>query len=396
MYKYINESKRIFTIDYFLVAILVLCGVASVIGIYFSSPLNNFGDVSGDIKRQIMWFGVSAAFLVFLIRFGIDRIFTITYAVYWILLVLLFFQVLARFGIINTRLIPAINGAHAWYVIPSLGSFQPSEFMKVALIFISANIVNQHNQNKESFSFSEDVRLAFNILKFAVPALFLIILQPDTGIPIVIMVSLTVMFLMSGVRREWFLIMAIAVALVFGVILFLYYNNQAFLIKLFGGGYRLNRFYGWLDFEKYANNQGHHLYNALGSIGTAGWSGHNLGSVILQYPESSTDFVFAVIAQNFGFMGASLVILLICLLDVRLALIAYRSDLPREKALLSGALGMLIFQHFQNIGMVLGLLPITGITLPFISYGGSSTVSYMIPMSVAFYMYSEIQNAHKH
>ena len=100
--------------------------------------------------------------------------------------------------------------------------------------------------------------------------------------------------------------------LFFGII-FLYYNNPILLNKIFGGNaqsYRLNRFYGWLDYEKYSNDHGHHLYNAISSLGTAGWTGHDLKTVILQYPESQTDFIFAVLAQNFGFIGASFVIIL--------------------------------------------------------------------------------------
>ena len=83
-------------------------------------------------------------------------------------------------------------------------------------------------------------------------------------------------------------------------------------------------------------------------------------------------------------------------MDIHLALIALRSNLSKERALLTGAVAMLVFQHTQNIGMVLGVLPITGITLPFFSYGGSSILSYMLPLSVAMYMYSETKNLHKH
>lgn len=395
----INESKRKFYIDYFLIGILLCSGIIGIVGIYLSAPLSNVINVRSDIIRQIMWFIISAVFVVLLLKFGTDRLFTLAYLFYWILMGLLFIQVLARYNIINTGLIPKINGTYAWYVIPGIGSFQPSEFMKMMLIFISANIIFEHNEQKEDNSFMTDLSLALKMAKYALPPLVLIILQPDSGIPIIIIVSLAVMFFLSGVRSEWFIyIVGTACFLFFGII-YLYYNNEDLLLRMFGGNdqsYRLNRFYGWLDYEKYSLDYGHHLYNAIASLGTAGWKGHIINTVVLPFPEAKTDFIFAVLAQNFGFLGAGSVVLLAFSLDLRLAWIALKSDLKREKILLTGAIGMLMFQHTQNIGMILGVLPITGITLPFISYGGSSILSYMLPLSVALYMYSDIKNSHRH
>ncbi len=399
MRTYINESKRKFYIDYLLVIIILASVCVGLVGIYLAAPFANLGSSKSDIIRQITWLVISFIFIFTLIKFGIDRIFSISYAVYGILMVLLVIQVLARYRIINTSLIPPINGAYAWFVIPGIGSFQTSEFMKIMLIFISANIIDNHNKNKEDRSFSSDFSLIIKLAKFVLPPLILIILQPDSGIPIIILISIAAMFFLSGVRSEWFIIIFSFVFVLFFGIIFLYYNNPALLNKLFGGSaqsYRLNRFYGWLDYEKYSGSYGHHLFNAISSLGTAGLTGHPLGTVILQYPEAQTDFIFAVLAQNFGFIGASTVVVLAFSLDMRLTWIAFNSDLTREKYLLAGAIAMLFFQHTENIGMVLGILPITGITLPFFSYGGSSILSYMLPLSVAFYMYNEIQHARKH
>ena len=399
MTRRINESKRTFHVDFLLIIIILLTAAVGIVGIYLSAPLNNLDESTSSIIRQITWFIISGLFVILLLKLGTDRIFTLAYPVYYILFILLIVQALARYHIINTSLIPPINGAYAWIIIPGFGSFQTSEFMKIVLIFITANIITKHNSEKEGMHFREDIALFLKIAMYALPPVILIILQPDTGIPIIIIVALAAMFFLSGVRREWFVIIGSLAAVLFFGIIFLYYDNPALLNRLFGGSaqnYRLNRFYGWLDFEKYANDHGHHLYNAISSIGTAGWTGHDLSSVVLQYPESQTDFIFAVLAQNFGFFGGAAVIILAFSLDLRLAWIAFLTDLPRERALITGALGMLIFQHAQNIGMVLGVLPITGITLPFISYGGSSILSYMLPLSVAFYTYSEVKNAHSH
>lgn len=119
-------------------------------------------------------------------------------------------------------------------------------------------------------------------------------------------------------------------------------------------------------------------------------------NAIAHFPEPQTDFIFAVIAQNHGFIGASAVILLVFSLPIKLILITLKSNLNLERYMMMGIIGMIVFQDFQNIAMIMGILPITGITLPFLSYGGSSLVSYMIPIAVAIHMYSETQNSHSH
>ena len=160
--------------------------------------------------------------------------------------------------------------------------------------------------------------------------------------------------------------------------------------------YRLTRFISWLDYESDPGNLGYHLFNSLISQGTAGWFGHDLGQIIMFIPEAQTDFIFAIISQNFGFVGASLIVILVFTLDIKLIHTIMRSKLEKERIMMIGIVGMIVFQDFQNIAMVLGVLPITGITLPFISYGGSSMMSYIIPLSVAFTMYSETENEHRH
>lgn len=396
MNKFINESKRHFTLDYTLLTILLLLASVSIVSIYLAGPLIDAADSFNLVIRQVVWFGIGAVTVGILLKIGSDRLFSGSYILYWILMLFMVLLVLARFGVINSSLMPQINGAHSWFQFPFIGSFQPSEFIKIILVVISADIIEQHNREKIDSSFSSDVSLVVKIAFYAVPALVLNILQPDSGIPIIIIVSLAVMFFLSGVRREWLIIiLSIAFILFFGII-YLYTNHLEFLNQLMGGGYRLDRFYGWLDYEQYADKQGFQLYQSLLSVGTAGFTGHPLMTFVSRIPEAQTDFIFAVISQNFGFLGGVVIIVLSFALNIKLILITLKSNLSKERYLMMGIVGMLMFQHFQNIGMILGLLPITGITLPFISYGGSSLISYMIPISVALFMSSETENAHRH
>lgn len=401
MNKFITQSKRALTLDKALIAILLTLLLLSCTAIYLSAPLLNGGlDAAKDlVSKQFFWYVVGFGIIAILLWFGVERLFTLSYIFYWILMVLLLGLLLSRYGILSTSLMVEVNGTFAWYMIPGVGSLQPSEFMKIILAIITANIIHEHNSEKRDTSWASDFKLFFKIAKYALPPVILILLQPDTGVPIVIIISLAIMFIVSGVRREWAFIVVFGALFALGSIVFLYYNFPNILNALLGGGstgYRLDRFYGWLDYEKYAGSHGYQLIRGLISIGTAGLTGNELGINVIQFPEAQTDFIFAVISQNFGFIGATFTILLCVALDFKLISNIINSDLPRERYMMIGIVGMLLFQQIENMGMILALLPITGITLPFISYGGSSIASYMIPLAVSFSQHSETQNRHKH
>lgn len=400
MNKFINESKRQFTVDRVLTMLLIALALISFVSIYMARPLMNVHEAKTIVQKQIMWYSIGIVTVIALLKIGVERIFTFVDIMYWILMVFLVGLLVARFTHIFPKLMPQINGTYAWYIIPGIGSFQPSEFVKIVLCIKSANIIQEHNANKTEYSFRSDWQLFLKMAAWALPPFILIFLQPDTGVPIVILFSLATMFLISGVRKEWFFIVfGIAFGALFGIV-FLYYNFPDILNSLLGGGatgYRLNRFNGWLDYEKYALTDGYQVFQALLSIGTAGLTGHRpFFQVIAHFPEAQTDFIFAVINQNFGFIGGCTVILTSFALYFKLAWNTLKSNLQKERYFMMGILGMLIFQGFQNMGMILSVLPITGITLPFISYGGSSLISYMVPIAVAYQMYSDTQNLHKH
>ena len=144
-------------------------------------------------------------------------------------------------------------------------------------------------------------------------------------------------------------------------------------ISIFGTNffYRMDRL---IDFK---NGSGMQLTNALASIGSAGLFGYGFNKTPIYFPEPHTDFIFSVFTSNFGFVFSCLLILIILYFDIQLIILASKVEF-KNQLIISGILAMLIYQQIQNIGMNIGLLPITGITLPFISYGGSSLISYMI------------------
>ena len=166
----------------------------------------------------------------------------------------------------------------------------------------------------------------------------------------------------------------------------LFFFAQDFLVDIVGSSYRLNRFYGWLQTENYISSWGLQLYQSLLTVGSAGFLGHGFGSQVISIIEPQNDFIFAFIGQNFGFLGTSIVLFLHLALDLIIIRIIYQNEYYREKIMAVGLLGMLMFQQIQNMGMIIGLLPITGITLPFISAGGSSLLSFIPSIAIVYHM----------
>ncbi len=391
----LTHERKKFYIDRTLVVILILMTISSMLAIFGSLPLlPQWKNGVELLVKQGIWYLIGYGFLIFLIFFGIDRLFTGIRVFYWILLGLLVLLLLDK--VVNLPFISEVNGTRAWINFPGIGSVQPSEFMKIVLVIMTANVVHEHNQSKTEMSFSSDFSLFFRIAKFTLPPLLLIILQPDTGIPIIIVIGILAMLAIGGVRREWIWLGAIAMIAGLLGLVFLFYKNPDILSTILGAGYKLNRFYGWLETEKYISSYGSQLYQGMLAIGSSGWLGHGLASKLVTILEPQNDFIFAVIGQDFGFFGTTAVLVMSLILDLKLAMIALQYPEPRERYMVAGLLGMLLFQQIQNMGMIVGLLPITGITLPLISAGGSSLLSFMLPLAIIFHMSSENKNRRVH
>lgn len=391
----LNESSRRFKIDWMLVTLILSLALISIIALYGAIPLTP-SNVNGldFLIKQVIWYVLGFLTLAFLIYMGVDRLFSMSIIFYWILVFLLGLLIIDSF--INLPLIAPINGARAWIIIPGVGTLQPSEFMKIILIIRASDIIHQHQQYRLKMSYWDDIVLFLKIGKILALPLVLIVLQPDTGIPLVIVISLIVMLSMSAIKPQWIVVGGIGAVALFGGVIYLFETNPQLLGQLVGGGYRLTRFYGWLRPEQYILTWGAQLYTALMAVGSAGVTGHGAATIAISFAEPQNDFIFAVIAKNYGLIGVGITILVSLLFNLKLILVALRFDGLKEKYMVAGLLGMLFFQQIQNMGMVVGLFPITGITLPLISAGGSSLLSYMIPLAVIFHMSSEAKNKTAH
>ena len=269
-----------------------------------------------------------------------------------------FFSIISLIGLLVFA--EPINNAKCWYKIPFLGTIQPSEFVKLIIVIFTA-IVLTNKKDKKIFK-------VFIIL--IIPAI-LTYLQPDTGLVIMYFISVFAILLCYFKKYKLFIYSGVILTSLIGIILILYYYNQNVLINFFGDSIflRVERLINW------HNQDGYQLNNALIAIGSAGLGIH-FKNIQFYFPEAHTDFIFASFASSFGLILSLILIISIVLFDCYLLNIGLKTKNERDKLIIIGFASILIYQQIQNIGMNLGLLPITGITLPFISYGGSSLLSY--------------------
>jgi rod shape determining protein RodA len=250
--------------------------------------------------------------------------------------------------------------------------------MKIFLMLTLATMIHNFRSDYDSPTWMEEfIFLIKTFIIVLIPSV-LTFLQPDTGCVLIYLIIYASMMFVSGLRLRWFAIAIFLFVLLISGVMWLYFFKEKIFSKIFGTSiyYRLDRIFNW------SSGSGLQLENALAAIGSAGLFGHGYNRTPIYFPESSTDFIFAVFASNFGFIGVILLLGIIIYLDVNILLLTRKKIEDTNKYIIAGILGLLLFQQIQNIGMTIGLFPITGITLPFVSYGGSSLLSYMLLVGI--------------
>lgn len=364
-----------FKVDKGILLAVIIFAIISVISIYSAQSLLA-KDAQNLYTKQLMWYAVGfiVAYLIMLIGndFIIKHV-NILYIIGGLLLGLVLI-----FG-------ATINEAKCWFVLPGIGNFQPSEFMKIILILTEAKMINKFHTDHEAPSAKEEFIFLLKILIIVAIPTLLTFLEPDTGVVLIYLLITFVMLFVSGFRFRWFLIVIGIIVLAIGGLLAIYFLNKELFIKIFGTSFflRIDRLLDW------SNGSGYQLQNGMTAIASGNIFGNGFNNTPIYFPYPQTDFIFAVFASNFGLIGSVFLIGLIVYFDIKLITTAIHSNKNINKYIIAGIIGMLIYQQFQNIGMTIGIMPITGITLPFISYGGSSLLSYMIMIGIIFNISNE-------
>lgn len=373
-----NEKKVPDRFDWTLAFILFLFFIVSLISIYSAQTSGQYS--TNFVLDQLKWYIVGAIIIGGALFFDPDQYKKLSWIFYGFgifLLIVLWIAAKLHLGIAKER-----NGAYSWFTLP-FGSIQPSEFMKVFLILAISRLTSDHNQKYPVKTLQSDFWLLVKIGLTALLPLVLIMEQPDLGTALVIMAITAGMILVSGISWKIILPSFSLVALLgVGIIGVMIYFPD--FLKDHIDPYQYGRIYAWLDPYSYASGEGLHLISSLQAIGSGEIFGKGFMGKEVYVMERHTDFIFSLIAEEYGFIGASVVISLFFLLIYHLIKISLETNSQFNSYICAGIISMTAFHVFQNIGMTIQVLPITGIPLPFLSYGGSSLMGNMLAMGLVF------------
>ncbi len=368
-------------IDWRLIFIVLLLFATSCLIINSAMSSGQYG--TNFLLKQVLYYAMGFILAIILIFISPKTIRKYV----WIVYILGNLSLVGLLVSPESSFTPIINGAKSWYRLGPI-SVQPSEFMKIILILVLANVIYQHNRFTYNKSITRDFNLLFKIFLTSLVPMGLILFQNDLGTTLVLIAIILGVIIVSGVT--WRILAPVFIALfAFGssVILLMIYKPS--IIEKVSGiqTYQFGRINSWLDPYTYSSGDGYHLTESLKAIGSGQIFGKGLNNGEVYIPENHTDFIFSIIGEEFGFIGTIAVLIIFLMLFFHLIKLATTTSHPFNAIFIIGYLTFVLFHVVQNIGMTIQLLPITGIPLPFISYGGSSLWSLMAGIGIILSIY---------
>jgi cell division protein FtsW len=350
------------TPDFILMIITFTLLTVGLVMVYSASAVwaeYKFQDAFFFAKRQILFAGVGIAAMFFIMNINYWTWRTWAKAIVIVCFVLLVLVLIPGIG--NVR-----NGSRSWIGVGAF-SIQPSEFMKLAMIAFLAKFLSENQKLVTSFRKGLVPSLGLVLVAF-----IMIMLQPDLGTGTVMVGTCVVMIFVAGARVSHFVFLGLL-----GV--------GGFVGLILSAPYRIQRITSFMDPWSDPRGSGFQIIQSLFAIGPGGLFGLGLGQSRQKFfylPEPQTDFIFAILSEELGFIGGSFILLLFALLLWRGIRIALGAPDLYGSFLAVGIIAMVAIQVMINIGVVTGLMPVTGITLPFLSYGGSSLTLMLMAIGV--------------
>ncbi len=352
---------------------IVIFFIISIISIYSSeSILPNY--YSNLHTKQLIWYSIGFVVFITLLFIKNEKIIRHSKLIYISSIILLIIVLIIGEKVNNTK---------GWIALGSL-SFQPSEFAKIGLILYISKILNDF-RFEENITYKKELFLILRITILTLIPSILVFIEPDTGAVISYFIILITLILFSDIRIRWPIILIILSILFLSLIAFLYIKFPNTFIKTFGDSiyYRIFRIIDW------KNNSGIQLENSMIAIGMSNLFGMGINNLPVYFPEPYTDFIFSVYTNIFGFLGSIVLIIFIFIFNLRILNICNKTTKTINKYIIIGFFVSFLYLQIQNIAMTIGILPITGVTLPFISYGGSSLIVSFIMSSFIINSYNE-------
>lgn len=352
---WINDMEAITCIMF----ILIVIGTINICSASLITAYTNFENPYFFLIRHLI--SIVIGFIAFLSvsRFNYKRLEQNLLPLIFITLICLILVLL--FGI-------TVNGSKRWLPLGFM-QFQPSEIAKIVTIILSASYLGKCLDRNIPITINPQKNIVFFI---CITIAAFVEAQPDMGTAMIILGIPTIMYFIAGLSKKW-------IGIVCGL--------GAILLTLLAAfqPYRLDRINSWYDPWSRSQGDGYQIVQSILAIGSGEFSGMGLGHGFSKYsylPESHTDFAFAVFCQELGFIGAFIVFLLLITMAFYCTKIALRTKDNFGKMLVTGIMLLIVGQAIGNIAMVIGLIPVVGVPLPFISYGGTSLILNMLSMGL--------------
>ncbi|MBO5414899.1 MAG: putative lipid II flippase FtsW [Bacilli bacterium] len=348
--------------DIFLFVAIIVLSIFGLMMIYSASSIwaeYKFNDSFYYMKRQLIFIVIGIFLMLFISKIDYSIYYKKANTILGICFILLILVLIPGIGSVR-------NGSRSWFGIGSLG-IQPSEAAKLSLIIFTSKYLSKSTKFLKSYK--EGV---FPILGVVLLFFGLIMLQPDLGTGMIIVVSIISLLFIAGVNMKFFI--GGGILGIIGVII---------LIVI--APYRMDRITSFIDPWKDPLGTGFQIIQSLYAIGPGGLLGTGyLNSIQKQFylPEPQTDFIFSIVAEEFGILGAIFVSGIFLFIIYRGLKISLKCNDSFAKYLSFGMIFQLAFQTAMNLMVVIGMIPVTGVTLPFLSYGGSSLLITMVSMGI--------------
>lgn len=353
--------------------------IISVVSIYAAGQFGQYGNT--DWIQQIVFYLLGAVAITVLLYFDLEQLEKLSLYIFIIgILSLIILKISPE------SIAPVIKGAKSWFRIGRI-TIQPSEFMKVGLIMMLASVIGKANP-KGVRTLRDDIHLLLKIAGVAVIPVGLILMQ-DAGTAGICMFIVLVMVFMSGINWKLIAIIAGSGILLISLILLVMINFPDVAKSVGIQDYQIKRVASWVSASNETqedSNDSWQVDQAIMAIGSGGILGNGISNLKVYVPESTTDFIFSIIGESFGFIGCAIVVIMFFFLIYRLVVLIDKIHPFNRFAsfFCVGYTALIVIHTFQNIGMNIGIMPVTGIPLLFVSYGGSSTLSTLIGFGIVY------------
>ncbi|AOC92899.1 FtsW/RodA/SpoVE family cell cycle protein [Bacillus amyloliquefaciens] len=364
--------------------LIFIFGVFLIISVVAIYAAGQFGQYGGNAwMRQIVFYVIGAGLMVSIMYFDLEQLEKLSlYVLIAGVLSLLLLRVAPE------SIAPIKNGAKSWFKIGNF-TLQPSEFTKIGIMMMVASIISKAGP-KDQRSLREDVNLLLKIAAWTVIPIGLIVLQ-DAGTGAICLFIVMVMVFMSGVNWKLITIIGGSAALVLGLFLVLVIEFPHVANSIGIADYQINRITSWMSDSSAATTQAEsdkswQVDQAVMAIGSGGITGNGVHNLKVYVPEGQTDFIFAILGESYGFLGCAIAVVMFFFLIYRLVVLIDRLHAFNQFGAFFcvGFTALIVIHTFQNIGMNIGIMPVTGIPLLFVSYGGSSILSTLIGFGIVY------------